>query len=215
MVDNTHIYVLVDPFTKAVRYVGKSDNPRKRFSGHLLDKTKCHRKNWIIQLRNLGIVPVLKIIDTVPTADWQFYEKIYIQHFKNLGCELVNSTEGGDGCSNPSEETLCKMREAMTGRKHSPETIAKRIASMLGQKRSLETRLKMSIAAQGKKFSAEHREALRKFRLGKKTSEETKLKQSLSSRRLSGKNHPMFGKHHSAETRAKMTASQIRRNVKC
>lgn len=41
MGDFTFIYALCDPDTDMVRYVGKSDNPKKRYQFHLYDK-----KQW-------------------------------------------------------------------------------------------------------------------------------------------------------------------------
>jgi hypothetical protein len=39
----TFIYALCDPRTLEVRYVGKADNPYKRYCRHLIDKENTHK----------------------------------------------------------------------------------------------------------------------------------------------------------------------------
>lgn len=204
--DTTFIYALKCPTSGGVRYVGKANNPKRRFNNHLCEKIRSHRKNWITSLSFQGLKPVLEIVDEVPVIEWPMWEVAYIQFFKDEGCELVNGTLGGEG------GPLNYGNKHMCGRKQSPETIAKRIASMTGQKRSLETRIKQSLAAKGKIRSAEHSAAISAAKIGTVVSVETRRKMSESSQRLSGENHHMFGRKHSAETRAKMTASQLKRN---
>ncbi len=112
-------------------------------------------------------------------------------------------------------------RNAMFGRKHSPESLAKmRIAqnrpdvkekegaANRGKKRSPETRAKMRAAHLGKKrapLSAEHRAKISLSKLGERNpnfrktpSADTRTKMSLAS----------FGRKHSPETRAKMTGAR-------
>ena len=45
----TYIYILIDPFTNQIRYVGKANNPKERYKNH---KNRCrdkntHKRNWI------------------------------------------------------------------------------------------------------------------------------------------------------------------------
>lgn len=112
MVETTFIYALKDPETGNCRYVGKSDNPKGRFSYHLhvKDRKPNHRTNWIAHLAAHGKRPVLEILDEVPKAQWQFWEREYIRIFRAIGFDLVNTTEGGEG---------------QEGRKATPETCAK------------------------------------------------------------------------------------------
>lgn len=96
----TYIYILRCPETGNVRYVGKSNNPKKRYHEHLRyeDRTaSTHKKNWIKKLLDSGLAPKLEIIDKVDNNEWKFWEKYYIKYYKNKGCNLVNCTEGGDG----------------------------------------------------------------------------------------------------------------------
>lgn len=97
----TYIYVLKDPITNKIRYVGKSNKPEYRFKNHInncRDKN-TRKRNWINELRKEKIKPILEIIDIVPVEEWKKYEKIYIKKYIESGCDLVNYTEGGDGAT--------------------------------------------------------------------------------------------------------------------
>ena len=66
-------------------------------------------------------------------------EIYYIQHYKEIGCELTNMTKGGEGSSDwfehLSEEEKDKHREiskSFLGRKHTEETKEKIRQSHLG-----------------------------------------------------------------------------------
>ena len=126
---NTYIYILIDPRDDNVRYVGKSDNPSIRFNRHIRDRAHTHKTNWIKQLSELGLLPKIKIIDEVPIENWQHWERYYISYYRNIGCKLVDITEGGLGCVNTfwkgkkrSDETCLKIKNSLKGRKLSEET---------------------------------------------------------------------------------------------
>ena len=89
------IYVLKDPETGEVRYVGKSIQPKKRFRDHLCEKTKTHRVNWFKSLASRGLKPIMEIEDEAQ-ENWEAIEAAYIQFFREQGCKLVNGTEGGE-----------------------------------------------------------------------------------------------------------------------
>lgn len=155
----TFIYSLNCPKTGRIRYIGKSDNPFKRFSFHLNQSGlgHTHKNNWIKALRAEGLVPTMEILDEVPNSDWGFWEQEYIRLFQALGFCLVNGTEGGDSPPNRS-----------------------------GEKQSLETKLKISRANSGKKRSDEFRQRMRLAFSGRKASEETRKKMSESHRGTTG-----------------------------
>ena len=72
---NTHIYVLIDPITDQVRYVGKANNITQRFYGHISNckaKTYNHKDNWIKKLKSKNLLPIIKVIDEVPMREWRF-----------------------------------------------------------------------------------------------------------------------------------------------
>lgn len=164
----TFIYVLNCPFTGKIRYVGKSDNPFKRFHRHLSeDKSECaYKRNWIKSLKSRGQVPIMDIIDEVPKSEWAFWEKEYIRLFRALGFPLVNTSEGGEGGQH------YQLTEA-SRRKHA-DSIRGEKSPHWGKKFSAETRKKMSLARLGKKFPKWSDEARKRFiaaRTGKKYSE--------------------------------------------
>lgn len=120
-----------------------------------------------------------------------------------------------------TEETKRKMSESHKGKPLSEEH-KRRIAqrgfteehrrriseSKMGHFVSEETRKKLSIINNGKKLSPVTKQKIHlsllgnKHTFGKKLSKEHKLKLSQA---LSGKKHPLFGKHHSEETKTKMS----------
>lgn len=113
------IYVMIDPRTNQVRYVGKAKHTLvKRLSGHLSShelKQKHKRASWLKSLLALGFKPIIVLIDEVKTEEVNFWERHYISLYKSWGFNLTNSTQGGDGGA-----TTC-------GRKQSFEVIQKRI----------------------------------------------------------------------------------------
>jgi predicted DNA-binding protein YlxM (UPF0122 family) len=96
---NTFIYALIDPNTGNIRYIGKSNNPVKRLSGHIAGckKSPTHKNNWITSLLKENKKPSLKIIDEVPINEWQMWEIFYIEKYRKEGFELTNLSDGGSG----------------------------------------------------------------------------------------------------------------------
>lgn len=97
----TYIYILIDPTTNEIRYVGKSNNPKNRLKNHLnfSKSDQTHKRNWLSKLKKQGLKPIIEIIDTVPINNWQFWETFWISLIKTWGFNLINYTEGGDGCT--------------------------------------------------------------------------------------------------------------------
>lgn len=129
------------------------------------------------------------------------HEKLLITSFRDMGYELCNRTDGGDGPSGlvRSEEwkkraaewllkanvgrkvpdhVRKKMSESAKGRPMSPEAIAKTVAFHTGRKRSPETLAKMSAALKGKGLgkivSQETRNKLRQLATGRGHNEEVR-----------------------------------------
>ena len=99
--ETTNIYVLIDPRTNMIRYVGKANNVTQRYQAHLnrARKHQIHKKNWIEQLKREGLKPIIEVIDVVPIADWIFWETYWISQARTWGFDLINYTSGGDGCT--------------------------------------------------------------------------------------------------------------------
>jgi len=94
-----YIYVLIDPTSNEIRYVGKSINPSVRVRKHLSEarnlKVNNHRINWIKGLLNKNMKPKMVVIDSVD-GDWEWLEQYWISQMKAWGFNLVNGTDGGE-----------------------------------------------------------------------------------------------------------------------
>ena len=107
-----------------------------------------------------------------------------------------------------TDETKNKLREMKLGKKASNETRAKMSESHKLENLSEETIKKMSLARLGKRPSEEARRNMSIAQSGKKMSDEARAKISESK---SGENNPNYGKTHSEETKAKMSAAAKKR----
>lgn len=107
--DKVIIYVLKDPRSGKVRYVGKTVRPlNERLKRHLKEKNLHTRKfNWIRSLKAIGLVPVIELVEICSISNWESREQSWITYYKKYGHELTNSTDGGDGSNgcDPSQYT--------------------------------------------------------------------------------------------------------------
>jgi len=143
----TQIYTLTDPNTNEIRYVGKSNNPTKRFYKHYkYCEHRTHKNNWINKLISEGKKPILDIIDTVPINEWVFWEMYWIEQMKVWGFKLVNGTIGGEGSTFGSSTSFKKGHKLGVGRKASDTTKEKIKNIRTGTKASEKTKAKMSIS---------------------------------------------------------------------
>lgn len=221
-VETTFIYVLKEPDTGEIRYVGKADDPEQRLFQHLKDPKRNHRTNWIKSLKDSGKIPVLEIVDEVPTSEWSFWEAAYIQFYLENGAELTNGTLGGEGGSptrdvrekiglanrgkRRSVEHCQKMSKLLTGKKYPPksgETCEKLSQALMGHEVSEETRAKIGAANTGKVRSPEVCQKLSKIRKGKPK----------SLPHCAAISRGLLGKKKSPEHIAKIWESRRRNNV--
>jgi hypothetical protein len=97
----TFIYVLLDPRTLMVRYVGKTVSRLSlRLSQHInqahLPGHNTRRDNWIRSLRAIGLSPLIGKIEACG-EDWSCREKYWIGRFRAEGVDLTNHADGGEG----------------------------------------------------------------------------------------------------------------------
>lgn len=177
-----YIYILKDPRSEDVRYVGWSYDVAQRLSAHISSapKIKSHKAHWIKQLLNLGLRPIIEVIE-FGNGDWREAEQRWISHYKKAGANLTNMTDGGDGTPGcfPNEETRRKMSAAQTGRKQTAESIAKTKTAITGRKQSPEHVRKLSEARKGK-APIVATEAAAKANRGKKQSADHVAKRMLA-----------------------------------
>lgn len=162
MESKTYIYVLKDPRTDQVRYVGKTDYVKRRYRRHIKEHTHSHKSYWVRSLLEQGVYPSLEVIEECDKSVWQEREIYWIAFFKSQNADLVNSHNGGSGALgySPSEETRKKISQKI---KESWLTRDKSFLKELRQiklekykdkpqKRSLETCKKISNALKGKTY---------------------------------------------------------------
>lgn len=214
------IYGLTCPNTGEFRYIGETRNPTRRKIEHLgrYDKTLCPRTCWISSILDKGHAPGFVIIDEVLEQHRQQLEAAYIQFYREQGCDLVNTTLGGDGVGSGenhpsygkprSNETKQKISIALTGKKRSLETCERLRRLATGRMASLLTRAKMSVAHTGKIVSPETRARLSDANKGKPKSSEHRQKLSAANM---GEKSFFFGKKRSDETREKMCVAAVLR----
>lgn len=167
MKTHTYIYALLDPDTRDVHYIGKTDDMAKRLKNHLQPaalKIRCRRTSWLKGLLKKGKKPLMVMLEEVEQEHWKQKECYWIAFYRALGAHLMNTAEGGGGGVKPewiTPEMRGNMRAAQLGKKRSAESIQKQIAARLGVKRKPETILKMSLANKGKAPSEATKQAQR------------------------------------------------------
>jgi hypothetical protein len=170
--NTTFIYALHDPITGAVRYVGKADNPKRRFNAHIWgEKYNFYRCRWIAKLKRQGLKPGLSILKEVSKDNWQFWEKTFIKLYRARGCKLVNLTDGGDGLTSYKHSAATRAKIGignkaaskkyfdnggiahMKGKHHSEEAKERNRQAHLGHGHTLVARLKISEGLRGRPVS--------------------------------------------------------------
>lgn len=80
-----HIYGLVDPRTRAIKYVGSAEDPQKRLAAHVRAPS-IRLAPWILELRSLGMTPEIVSLSVVPPGeDWMAEEEKLINRHAFLG----------------------------------------------------------------------------------------------------------------------------------
>lgn len=160
------IYILVDPISNQIRYVGKTTDVKRRIRRHISERFlhDSYKDRWIRKLIDNNHYPEIETIDIVSKDNWGYWEQFYISYFNFLGCNLTNGTIGGD--EPPSTK----------GRKHTSESKLKMSNTKKGKpipwlnnglERTDEHRKNLSKSCKGrespnkgKKFSIEYRNKL-------------------------------------------------------
>lgn len=212
--DQRLIYSLRDPRDGAYRYVGLSTRGMARPKCHfrIIPNDRSHRMNWLKNLKKEGLQPEIVVLELCDTDEQMSdAEQYWIKLLKVAGCDLVNHTEGGFN-GRLDQRTKDLIGAAGCGRVVTPEARANGRAAKLGDKNpmfgrpvSAETREKRAEALRGSK---NHRYGMpppvesiaTRFQPGQDA-----WNKGLPG--LSGEDHPMFGKHHTAEARAKISSS--------
>ena len=120
-----YIYTLKDPTTNTIRYVGQTNDLKRRLDRHVTNsrslKDNRHISNWI---RSLNTIPIMDVVETCDYSVRNEREQYWIDYYKNQGCDLCNSSNGGAGAGVGnkncvgrimSEETKAKIAKANKG----------------------------------------------------------------------------------------------------
>lgn len=209
------VYVLIDPLTEEIRYVGWTRHPlTERLRGHLRERKSSHRVHWLQSLRQQGLRPRIQLVQEVPEGQWVEAERYWIAFFKSSGCPLVNGTDGGEGMQGhkTSVETREKLRVATLKQFESPAM--REAVGRVHRGKTISEGHKQKISAANKRRWAEWRAS------GGVTSEETKAKiraarmgVSLSEEHKARIRGTTKGKPKSAEHRAKIAEARKKRET--
>lgn len=175
------IYLLSDPGTGAVRYVGKTTTSlRERVSAHLLEARKnvrrSHRNHW---LRTLTERPTVTLVEEVNgrLEDINAVECRWIARLRADGCRLTNATDGGEGIVGyrHTPEAKAAMSRARLGKPRPPHVVEALRRANTGKRHSAEARAKMSASQKGlPRLTPEHKAKLKAANTGRKMSPETR-----------------------------------------
>ena len=93
-----YIYALSDPRDGRVRYVGKTNNPKRRFESHIYDMHGANprKENWIKGLLRLDLKPDMSILEECADGEWEYRERHWIAEYRKQHDDLTNLTDGGD-----------------------------------------------------------------------------------------------------------------------
>lgn len=153
------VYVLYSTEDFRIKYVGATKDVNNRFHHHLStsELSESRKCKWIRNLLYNGYELRYKIVHHCKDMKEALSKEVnLIRILKELGYELVNSTDGGLGCKNPTEDIRKKKSEFMSSREISFETREKMRASKIGKqsnsrgRRSDDFREKMSHIMKGK-----------------------------------------------------------------
>ncbi|MDX2078988.1 MAG: GIY-YIG nuclease family protein [bacterium] len=87
-----YIYALKEPLgDKAVRYVGQTASPKKRFFEHLRNNgVNAQKYKWISKLSSDGFIPMMEILETCNKENASEREAYWIRYYLELENDLVN-----------------------------------------------------------------------------------------------------------------------------
>lgn len=95
----TYIYGLHEKSNDKIRYVGKSDNPKRRLKEHIQSSKlkKTHKDSWINSVLKKNSEITLVVLETVKQNNWKEKEVFWIERFEKNN--LTNHDKGGSGGS--------------------------------------------------------------------------------------------------------------------
>ncbi len=191
-----YIYVLIDPETNEIRYIGQTNDIKRRFNDHISsskndnsESYNTYKARWIRKLLSIGMLPIIEVIEEcfdLETSNSR--ERYHIEKLTNEGCKLTNShiIDVTEFSSNTREkmsnarkgkmlEEIVGEEKAMELKKYYSEKTRKNNPNKsydpLVRKKISDTlkdffKDKENHWAYGLKMDEEHREKLRKSKIG-------------------------------------------------
>lgn len=118
-----YIYKLIDPTNNEIRYIGQTDDIKRRYNDHISsslnensDSYDTYKARWVRKLKLSGLLPIIEIIEECDSLEKSnIRERYHIEKLTTEGYKLTNShiidvTEF-------SIETRKKMSNAKKGKK--------------------------------------------------------------------------------------------------
>ena len=201
---NYKLYELINPIDNQVFYIGITC--QKYLSARLKDH--CCFKQWKLSPKKMTVIKSIKqkglkpkincLFDNLTKEEAEQLEIDLIDKMKILGYPLTNIAEGGNLISLEQRQKMSIAALNRPKRVLSQQHKDRIALANLGRKQSQETKEKISASKTGKPIK------LIKSRKGRKISVE---------KRKYGKDHPMFGKKHSDETKEKMRKAKLKNDL--
>ena len=180
------------------RYVGSSNNIRKRLTNHA-SQARCGNLSCLYKsIRKYGMESFeLTLLEECEQSRLLEREKFWIDFYGSAESGGLNTHAHPTATYSRkiSDVTRKRIGDSSRGRRHSRESKIKISLALKGRKHSAETIAKISLAKKGKAPSREQVLRTAEFNRGKKRSPETIAKFSKS----------MMGHHVSEETRKKLS----------
>jgi hypothetical protein len=176
---NFKIYALYDENKpKEIRYIGRTKNSiEKRLYFHIkgVKYDKGYKSNWIKSvLEKGGKIKTKLLLEGLTEEEGAQKEIEFIAQYKKEGYKLTNGTNGGDGLSMPTQETIEKIRKSQTGK--ISKLKGRKLEDIVGQERAAVMNIQNSQRQLGKKLTSEHKKNIKKnsakIWLGKKLPKE-------------------------------------------
>lgn len=97
MSKKVQIYALLCPLVGDVRYIGKANNAKQRFRGHLKEvRRRTPLYDWIGSLKKKGLQPSMNVLLECENELWEHEEVRLISEYRASGARLLNLADGGN-----------------------------------------------------------------------------------------------------------------------
>lgn len=130
-----YIYALSHPTTKEIRYVGKTENLKVRYNGHvcLSDFKRTRVAKWIKGLLLVGLKPAMSTLEVVNDKGWQAREVHWIAKLREDGADLLNICPGGEGGSVKGHYTMPEIRRQFYSNLHKGKVLSQECKELIRQ----------------------------------------------------------------------------------